>query len=212
MTYAQNGEDDILARFFGAQSNGVYVDIGAHDGVTYSNTYLFEERGWTGVCVEADPHTFAKLERRRQATCIHAAVVGSPEQTQATLYRSKMDVLSTLTTAHEREIAMIHGNVGLRFDGFTTVDVPAMTLDDLFEQHQLTSVDLLSIDVEWTNGDVLRGFTLMRWRPRVVVIETGSGVSESMANYHYCFEHGSNLFYVRDASDVMRMQAAYVHC
>ena len=209
MTFAQNHEDDILARFFANQRAGIFLDIGAHDGVTYSNTYLFERRGWKGICVEPNPQTFQKLTASRQVPCIQAAIVGDPAQTSATLYLSQMPELATLTTAHTAEIAIIHRNVGLTFDEFQTAQVPALTLDALLEQIHVDAIDLLSIDTEWVNGDVLKGFSLHKHRPRVVVIEVGDGVKEGMQGYHFVREHHSNLFYVRDTADVERMQAAF---
>ena len=52
---AQFGEDLLLAEHFGHREQGTYVEVGAHDGVRNSNTYLFEQRGWSGVLVEPDP-------------------------------------------------------------------------------------------------------------------------------------------------------------
>jgi len=36
---------------------GYFVDIGAHDGITNSNSYIFEKYfGWSGICVEPNPN------------------------------------------------------------------------------------------------------------------------------------------------------------
>lgn len=37
------------------------VDIGASDGLTFSNTYPLFNSGWRGVCIECDPEKFADL-------------------------------------------------------------------------------------------------------------------------------------------------------
>lgn len=206
--YAQDGEDDILARFFGEQADGCFVDVGAMDGVTYSNTYLFEQRGWHGLCIEPNPKTFHRCQQRRKANCLWAAIVGSSEPREVTLYLSGMDELATLTTAHEADIARIHGNVGLPFNGFAPITVPAMTLDDAIMMHMAGTIDLLSIDTEWTNADVLKGFTLSLWQPRVVVIEVGDGVEAGMSDYFFIGKVGANLIYVRDGDDVKAMSKA----
>ncbi len=58
LSYAQEGEDLVLARLFGNQvESGFFVDIGAHHPVRYSNTYYFYRRGWTGLNVDALPGT-----------------------------------------------------------------------------------------------------------------------------------------------------------
>lgn len=211
--FAQNDEDSILARFFGDQSEGVYIDVGAFDGVTFSNTYLFDLRGWNGICIEPNPEPFAKLQQKRpRATCIQAAIVGNEHQKPVTLYLSKMPILATLTTEHADKIAIIHGNVGETFDGFTEIEVPSMNLVQAIGKSTWNgTIDLLSIDVEWTNNEVLYGFDILGYKPRVIVIETGGGVRETLDNvgYHFVAEHHSNLFYVRDVADIRRMKAAF---
>lgn len=74
--YSQAGQDAWLVQeAFNGQRGGYFVDVGAYDGVTLSNTYLLEKRyGWRGVCVEANPIVFRSLQRYRQATCVHACL------------------------------------------------------------------------------------------------------------------------------------------
>jgi hypothetical protein len=69
--YSQVGQDRfLLENFFRGRRNGVFLDIGAYDGETLSNTLFFEESmGWTGLCVEPLPSAFAKLKARRKAVC-----------------------------------------------------------------------------------------------------------------------------------------------
>jgi len=58
--YSQNNEEQIILNYLG-DSTGHFLDIGAFDGITFSNTYELVKRGWTGVMVEASPRTFIKL-------------------------------------------------------------------------------------------------------------------------------------------------------
>lgn len=212
MTFAQNGEDSILERFFGNQRTGYFVEVGAVDGVSCSNTLLFERKGWAGMCIEPNPQVFPELvANRTRSVCIRAAIVGDPALTEATLYLSEIRELATLDRAHDAAIETIHQNINVPYSGLTPVTVPACTLDSLLEQKPPPKIDLLSIDTEWTNGDVLKGLTLPRWCPRVVIIEVGDGVQDGMARagYHFVREYCSNLFYVRDESDSERMAAAF---
>src|SRR6266404_4750051 len=69
-------QDILLDRWlFGGITGGTFVDIGAHDGVTYSNSFLFERlRGWGGVCIEPNPAVFAQLAVNRQCTTLNCCV------------------------------------------------------------------------------------------------------------------------------------------
>jgi hypothetical protein len=55
-SYSQIGQDLEVLRKYKNKYNGYFVDIGASDGIIYSNTYLLEKRyGWKGICVEPLP-------------------------------------------------------------------------------------------------------------------------------------------------------------
>ena len=58
---SQGGEDAFLNRHFNSTRVGTYLDIGCNDGVDGSNTFYFQQRGWQGVCVEADPAKFLQI-------------------------------------------------------------------------------------------------------------------------------------------------------
>ena len=48
-------EDYLVNLIFKNKKNGTFIDIGAHDGVRFSNSFAFSKLGWKGVCVEAHP-------------------------------------------------------------------------------------------------------------------------------------------------------------
>ena len=50
-----------------------------------------------------------------------------------------------------------------------TVDI--LTLDEILQQQNTTTLDFVSIDVEGTQLEVLKGFTLQKWKPRLLDIE-----------------------------------------
>ena len=58
--------------------DGTFVEAGAHDGYTQSNTYYLErERGWSGLLVEAIPELERKARRRRpRSEVLGCALVG----------------------------------------------------------------------------------------------------------------------------------------
>jgi FkbM family methyltransferase len=54
---------------------------------------------------------------------------------------------------------------------YETQAVPGLTLDQILEQHEAPNPDFISIDVEGTELDVLKGLDLQRWRPRLLLVE-----------------------------------------
>jgi hypothetical protein len=59
---------------------GIFVEMGAMDGATLSNTIVLEKcYNWTGVLIEADPHHFNRLlQSGRSAHKVHYSAVCSP--------------------------------------------------------------------------------------------------------------------------------------
>lgn len=74
--FSQIGEDKYVdQKIFNGKSNGIFIDIEAHDGKTFSNSYFFEKyRNWTGICVEPLPVIYKKLKKNRFALTIKACI------------------------------------------------------------------------------------------------------------------------------------------
>jgi hypothetical protein len=83
MGRGQGGEDAILHQmFFSNLTEGTFVEIGALDGITFSNTFYFERcQGWRGILIEASPVNFGKLLRnqneRPRSLLVYSAVCPS---------------------------------------------------------------------------------------------------------------------------------------
>ncbi len=68
VSYAQNGEDVVLARVFGDRRAGFYVDVGAGHPVVDSVTKHFYDLGWRGINVEPLPRSWRCSARNGRAT------------------------------------------------------------------------------------------------------------------------------------------------
>ncbi|MFH1044067.1 MAG: FkbM family methyltransferase [Pseudomonadota bacterium] len=168
---AQNGEDRWLDNLFGHKRNGFFVEVGAFDGINLSNSYHFEQIGWTGVLIEPDPDKAALCRSNRPGSKTYqCAAAGSPEISEVTFFRVESgEVFSTtkLTSDHARRI----DHMGL---ASIPISVPARTLDTILQEAGAPAIDFVSIDVEGAETEVLRGFDIRRWKPAIVVIESNS--------------------------------------
>ena len=61
--YSQSGQDAFVLSYFNNKRNGVFIDIGANDGETFSNSRQLILDGWNAVLVEPSPKAFAKLNK-----------------------------------------------------------------------------------------------------------------------------------------------------
>ena len=146
---------------------GVFVEAGAHDGYTQSNTYYLERfLGWQGLLVEAVPELFEKARaRRRRSIVTHAALVG-PERNGTETMVHFGDLASTLGDPR-------HAAGGLNNAGRNAyeVSVPGRTLSALIDEAALGRPDLIVLDVEGHELDVLRGLDLARHGPEFLMVE-----------------------------------------
>ncbi|QDV43241.1 hypothetical protein Enr13x_30960 [Stieleria neptunia] len=222
--YSQFGEDYLLRRVFKEKSKGFYIDVGAHDGINLSNTYLFENLGWSGLCVEANPAIFELCRKARpNATCVNAACMGSANRNSIELYTDPSGFYSGTDSASTRESAeaafRARGEPSPRISSIT---VPATTLDKILEQAfpGRVEVDFLSVDVEGAELEVLKGFDIGRYRPRLMVLEANSKEEDQMLDEYAVSRHGYtkarrmyvNNFYVRDPEDVALVANTWVKC
>jgi FkbM family methyltransferase len=198
-SYAQNFEDVMLWRTLGHIQNGFYIDIGAQHPVMDSVSKAFYEKGWRGIHVEATP-AYAKLlrEDRPDEIVIEAAV--SDQHGSMTFYVIPETGIST----GDAHIAAMH-----REKGFPVreINVPTLTLADIFALAGEREIHWLKIDVEGMEKNVLDSRGNAKQRPWIIVVESTipnttlpcsksfSKVLEKMG-YTFAYCDGLSEFYI----------------
>ena len=159
--FGSEHQERLFAEFFGEGYRGTFVDVGAADTHEYSQTYNLERAGWSGVLIEPRPDCAEDLRRQRRAPVFQVAC-SSPERAGTTM---TLHLAAGHSSLNDEFVVP-----GLKPEGAITVAV--RTLDDVLIEANITApIDLVSIDVEGHEVDVLAGFDLQRWRPRLLVIE-----------------------------------------
>jgi FkbM family methyltransferase len=157
------------------RDGGFYVEAGANDGYTQSNTYWLERfRGWRGILVEPmAAYAEACRQGRPGATVVQAALVPFDHEGE-TVTMHFGDLMSTVRGAHGDEQAdreWVKPGLALGWYDGHDEDVPARTLSAILDEHGAPEVDLLSLDVEGFEPYVLRGLDLARHAPRWLLVE-----------------------------------------
>jgi FkbM family methyltransferase len=152
------------------RDNGFFIEAGAHDGFTQSNTYWLERfRGWHGLLVEPIPELAAEARLSRpSATVVQCALVSADDPRESLRMRFG-DLMSMVDGAREPDWPNLGTVLGWR-DPYE-LDVDARTLSSLLDELGAPEVDLLSLDVEGFEGPALRGLDLERHAPRYVLVE-----------------------------------------
>jgi FkbM family methyltransferase len=173
-------EQELVRAFFGGARAGFFVEVGANRPREASQSWHLEQLGWTGVLVEPQPALADELRRLRRAR-VFAVACSSPANAGRSMRLHVAGPLSAL----DRE-RMAPGAVPER-----VIEVPVRTLDDvLAEAGAPAGFGLLSIDVEGHELEVLDGFDLGRWRPRLILLEDHVG---SLARHRFLSGAGYRL-------------------
>jgi FkbM family methyltransferase len=178
-------------------NGGVYVEAGAHDGVSQSNTLLLNNIQWSGLLIEPSPISFEKLKFNRPNDMLaNVALVGSDGITmirgtfgEGSLMSSADVELMSRTPKEKRSYIaeLIHRfpnnriSKGLRNTSLVTTQVPAKTFDMVLHEYKVTKIDILILDVEGFELEALRGFGFHP-KPRVVIIETQYKIAAEISN------------------------------
>lgn len=179
-----------IAHFFEATTSGFFLDIGAFDGVICSNTRRLWDRGWSGLLIEPDPVSFARLVANypdhSRVKLLNAAVSTKSgllafyqhtDPVRAGWHSSNPDWVATWPTGTRRRIVV-------RSVQFSELELPPV-------------IDLLSIDTEGSDADILESMP-ESVRPRLIVCEVDKylvreRVDQEMARRGYGFVWGNYL-------------------
>ena len=192
--YAQCGEDRALAHIFAQTGKGTCLEVGANDGVSLSNTYYFEQLGWRCILVEPNSDCCHEIRQSRHATVFECAA--SEKEGHAVLHvgSGSDDVYSSLDA----------GQLTENRERYRPVVVPTRTLDAILEEAGVASLDFVTIDVEGHESQTLKGFTLDRWKPHLVLLEDSTDMVDAevehhmqQAGYFRFWRSGGNDWYAR---------------
>lgn len=160
----------LLDFFFGDVAVGTFVEVGAFDGYTYSNTWGLAAAGWRGFYIEPVASHAAQC-RRVHSTHPHVTVSNLAISDRSGEIALRLD--GELTTAvHEDVRPPSPDRDGLQSSGDET-HVWATTLDSYLEtKHVEPGFEVLVVDVEGSEDRVFRGFDIDHWHPSMMIIET----------------------------------------
>lgn len=169
----------LLETHLGYKTDGVFVEVGAMDGFTWSNTYGLAALGWRGMYVEPQPEYAQKCRENHAGHpgVVTEQVACGPYPGHARLY------LGGSTSTLSRDTVDVYRKIPtLSFAGLDRnkwIDVDVLPLDMLLLKHGFAAgFDLLVVDTEGTELDVLRGFDLECWRPRMAIIEVHEDLAQ----------------------------------
>jgi FkbM family methyltransferase len=151
-SYSQIGQDLNVLKFYKNKRNGYFVEIGASDGITLSNTYLLEKDfGWHGICAEPIPDKFSKLVKNRPHSFCTSKPVYSASNVDVTFdIANSYDLLSGITNHIDKYKQTVNQNK-------RQLHLKTISFNDLLKQYNAPMfIDYLSLDTEGSELEILK--------------------------------------------------------
>lgn len=201
----------IYEQLFGpSKTDGHFVEVGAYDGESFSNTSGLADMGWNGLYIEPIKDLASKCASRhaRNKVLVANLAVG-PEEKIVEIYYGH-----TLTTLKQEQVEMYEQidwakghHQGQKFQ------VKQIPLDKVLKKSSVpVGFDLLVVDVEGYEFEVFKSFDLTHWKPRVMIVEIEDNhpsfqkfpgfVQECRALRDHIKNHGYEEYYVDEINTV----------
>jgi FkbM family methyltransferase len=158
--YSQDDQDKYLEQnIFKGYTNGVFVDVGAHDGISINNTLYFEKNNnWTGINIEPIKKVYDKLVvNRPDSINLNCAVCNNDGETDFYCNTGYTEMISGIKDNFD-----IRHLQRLSYENFVMgsytqlIKVKTQKLETIFDQHNISHVNYLSIDVEGAEFEVIK--------------------------------------------------------
>lgn len=135
------------------KENGFFIELGAYDGLTQSNTAFFEKtKNWTGILIEASRDRYEEcVKNRPNSRCINSACSATDNDSISFNYENGL--MSKVVD-----------------DGVYNCNTT--TLETILDNCEVNrNIDFLSLDVEGYELEVLKGINFCKYRPNYMLIE-----------------------------------------
>jgi FkbM family methyltransferase len=176
---SQDGQDQFIFERLGGKRDGVFFEVGAFDGVTFSNTCALERRfGWTGIAVEPSPTACSLLRSNRSCIVFNGCIAASPGTVRYLHIEGCAAMLSGVVSRYDpRHLERIDREIRAGGGERREIDTPCHTIDGLARDHGMSRIDYLSVDTEGGELEILQSVDFSRLDVNLITVENNYGDS-----------------------------------
>ena len=178
--------------------SGFYIELGANDGITQSNTIFLEKRGWKGILIEPSLNKFLECKTNRSNAnyfFCNAVISFDYQDKYVDMQYSNLMTIATSLNNNIKDVAS-HLKSSEKFlsphEQIFEYGAVARTLNDiLIESKAPKIIDFFSLDVEGSETEVLRGIDFSEFTFRNILVETQNhkSIHEFLTNKGYVLEN-----------------------
>ena len=196
--YSQDGQDKYLDNnVFKHFKNGVFVDVGAHNGLTINNTIFFEKtRGWSGINVEPIKSVYDQLVNNRPKSInLNCAVSNTDGDAEFICNEGYTEMISGLKDHFDpRHVTRLNSELN-QYGGKTNViTIPTKRLETILDETGIKHVHYLSIDVEGAEFEVVKSINFDKVFIDIIGFENNYN-DNSIPIVNYLIEKGYSVIH-----------------
>lgn len=177
--YSQFYQDYFLDHYiFRCKRGGVFLDIGGNHPTNINNTYFFEkERDWTGIAFEPMPKMHSKWKEERTIECLRIALG------EESGYRSFLEYEDQYMSGFEDSVDYT-GNIESKYE------VKVERLETVLAERNISKIDFVSLDVEGSELEVLKGIDFNKVTIDFFDIENNRSEVQQRTIRKFMMDHG----------------------
>ena len=160
LAYSHWGVDLIITKLLNSKNKGIYIDVGCHHPFLNNHSYLLYKSGWEGINIDIDYNSIDMFNffRKRDVNI----------QTAVTDHKGEVDLFFYHNRAAKNTISKEFGS-----DAKEQKKINSDTLNNIIENSKFknSKIDFVSIDVEGNEMNVLKGFNLKKYKPKLILLE-----------------------------------------
>ena len=160
LAYSHWGVDLIITKLLNSKNKGIYIDVGCHHPFLNNHSYLLYKSGWVGINIDIDYNSIDMFNFFRKSDV--------NIQTAVTDHKGEVDLFFYHNRAAKNTISKEFGS-----DAKEQKKINSDTLNNIIENSKFkdSKVDFVSIDVEGNEMNVLNGFNLKKYKPKLILLE-----------------------------------------
>ena len=193
---------DFVLHYFNDARELFYIDIGANDGITWSNSYALEKYlNWDGICVDPHPEKFIELSGHRanktisslgrdsilpekeypyKCECINACLSNQSEKVIFRSVHGYANMLSGILDFFDPDqVDRIDLDIKNHGGFYEDIEIECRKLQDICVERSIKTIDYMSIDCEGAEHEILKGLDLAIFQPSLISIETSNDLRDS---------------------------------
>jgi FkbM family methyltransferase len=163
-----NDLSSIYEQYFKTDICGIFVEVGAFDGRSWTNTGFLADIGWKGLYIEpiTEYADLCKYNHKNNKVIVENCAVGLVDG------ENKFYVGGGLTTSDELVKNAHEKMFGKNTYNLLNVDVKTHRLDSILKKHNIPlDFDLLVVDTEGSEHVVFNSFNLSEYTPKMIIVE-----------------------------------------